>query len=463
MTSVSAQLAAQARLPSSESPHPPLQVVDGADRPDRADRLILFSSIALLLFGPLAFGAVEAWAAFVIEAVAILLLLGWGFHRSRTGQLTIVLNPVFAPMLAFAVLIIAQVLAGHSAYREATMRSGLLYIAYGVLCFLVVQCLNRTNYLRHSIATFIAYGAVIATFALLQSLSSNGRLYWLRSPQNGGWIYGPYVNHNHYAGLMELLVPVALVFALTRSARGTRKMLAIAAASIMACTIFLSGSRGGMLAFTFQLLLLFGFLAKGRSRRSAAVAGFAFIFISLATLIWIGGEGLVSRLGSLRSEAHSEISGGTRLQIDRDTLRMFAQRPLMGWGLGTFVNVYPRFRTFYSEFQVNAAHNDYLQLLAETGLLGFLIFLWFSVTVYSTALKKISNWQRDINGALALAMILSISGLLVHSLIDFNLQIPANAALFYVFCTVAAMPARFYTRQSRRLITDSSDDWGNSG
>ena len=457
MTSVSAHRAVQGTLPKPEISNPPLQVVDGANRPSTADQVILFSTIALLLFGPLAFGAVEAWARFVIEAGAMLLLLGWALHRLRTGQFSLVLNPVFAPMLAFAGLVSMQLLAGQTAYREPTSRSALLYLAYGVMCFLVVQCLNRTSYVRLSVAIFVAYGLMIACFALLQSLSSSGKLYWLRTPVNGGWIYGPYVNHNHYAGLMELLVPVPLVFALTRYASGPRKVLAIAAASVMACTIFLSGSRGGMLAFSVQLLLLLGFLTRVRQHRSAILAACAFVLICVGALAWIGGEGLLSRLASLRSETHAEISGGTRLQIDRDTLRMFAQRPIMGWGLGVFADVYPRFRSFYSEFQVNAAHNDYLQFLAETGSLGFLTLLWFLFTVYRRALKKVADWQKDINGALALAMILSISGLLVHSFIDFNFQIPANAALFWVFCTIAAMPARFYTRQSR-ILTDSSED-----
>lgn len=458
MTSVSAPLAEQATLRKPGISNPPLQIVDGANRPDTADRVILLSTIALLLFSPLAFGAVEVWAKFVIEAGSMLLLLGWVFHRLRTGLFTLVLNSAFFPMLAFGALILTQLVAGQTVYREQTVRSAMLYVAYGVMCFLVVQTLNRTSYLRNSVMIFVVYGTVVAAFALVQGLSSSGKIYWLKAPANGGWIYGPYVNHNHYAGLMELLVPLALVFALTRYGRGPRKMLAIAGAVLMACTIFLSGSRGGMLAFGVQLLLLFWFLARARRHRDTIIAACAFILICVGALAWIGGEGLLSRFASFRSETHTEISGGTRLRIDRDTLRMFAERPMMGWGLGVFADVYPRFRSFYSEFQVNAAHNDYLQFLAETGLMGFLILLWFLFTVYRSALRKVGDWQRDINGALAVAMTLSMSGVLVHCLIDFNLQVPANAALFYVFCTLAAMPARFHTRQSR-ISSDSYRDF----
>ncbi len=138
-----------------------------------------------------------------------------------------------------------------------------------------------------------------------------------------------------------------------------------------------------------------------------------------------------------------ELSGAMRVNIDRDALKMFKHKPILGWGLGTFVEVYPQFRTFYTNFFIDKAHNDYLQLLVETGAVGFAIMLWFLITAYLGALKKLKNWTVDTNGAMGLAAILGVTGILVHSFLDFNLQIPANAALFYVLCTLAAMEPRF--------------------
>jgi O-antigen ligase len=100
--------------------------------------------------------------------------------------------------------------------------------------------------------------------------------------------------------------------------------------------------------------------------------------------------------------------------------------------------VYPQFRSFYTSFFVNQAHNDYAQLLAETGMAGIAIALWFLVLVFRRARTKLENWPETANGVLTLAALLGCVGILVHSLLDFNLQIPANAALFYVLCAIAA-------------------------
>jgi O-antigen ligase len=346
-------------------------------------------------------------------------------------------------MLVFAGLIGLQLAAGLTAYRYQTFHSGMLYCAYGLLCFLLVQCLHRTAQIKRLVISLSAYGFALAMFAVIQSLATNGKLYWIRAPVQGGWIYGPYLNHNHYAGLMEMLVPVPLVFSLTRFARGPRRTLAALAAALMSSTILLSGSRGGMAAFAIQMALLVAILFKKQAPGKTTVVLGIFLGLVIGLLAWLGGGELTRRIASIRAETHVELSGGMRLNIDRDALKMAAHQPVLGWGLGVFPDIYPQYRSFYTHFFVNAAHNDYLQLLVEMGALGFLTMLWFVVVLYSRALRKIGNWHTDINGAVALAAMLGVTGILVHSLVDFNLQIPANAALFYVLCVLAAMEPRF--------------------
>src|SRR5579871_300170 len=416
----------------------------------RIGNVLLYGTFGLLLFGPLAFGAVEPWSIFVLESGTALLMLLWCAKQWLDKEITIQGNPLFLPMGAFGVLILAQLVFRLSAYPHDTISGTMLYAAYAMLCFLSSQALIRSSQARKLAVIFGIYGFVVAFLALLQGIAPNGKLYWIRQPRLGGWVYGPYVNHNHYAGLMELLIPILLVMSLTHLADERERMAAGIAAAVMTGTVFLSGSRGGMLALTteFVFIAILMFRQKKGARIAAAAGAFAVVLISLLT--WLGGKELTSRVSSISSETRYEISGGMRSNIDRDALVMFRKKPVLGWGLEAFPVVYPQFRTFYTNLFVNEAHNDYLQLLTETGIVGFGIMLWFLIQFYRHALPKMGNWMSSVTSALTVACVLGITGILVHSFFDFNLQIPANAALFYVLCTLGAAPPLLQRTRKRK-------------
>jgi O-antigen ligase len=419
--------------------------------PAHLQSAVLFGVFGLLLFAPLAFGAVEPWAIFILEAGSIFLFILWAIQQATAGELQITGSAVFSPMLAFAALIIFQLAWQQTAYRAATASAALLYGSYGLLCFLMVQCLQRRWQVNMLAAGVSFYGFALATFSLIQGLTSNGKLYWIRTPRFGGWIYGPYVNHNHYAGLMEMLTPFPLVIFLSPRVQRQHKAMAGLAAAMMASTIFICGSRGGMLAFAVQMAVLGAvFISRRRSGR-IKLAFAAFLILAFALLAWLGGGELVARMTSIPLEMRTELAGGTRLSIDRDCFRMFLQKPLTGWGLGVFPEVYPQFRTFYTDLLIDKVHNDYLQLLVETGAIGFMVMIWFLFSVYRAAIRKLKVWPGGIDTDMALAALLAVTGILVHSFVDFNLQIPANAALFFVLCAIAGMGPRPGWRHSHHL------------
>jgi O-antigen ligase len=431
----------------------------GSERPPLyalLDVWTFYGLLGLLMLAPLMFGAVEPWSIFILEAATALLCLMWVVQQMVSPQITVKWNSLFPPMLLFAALVLFQILSGRTTYRYDTIRMARLYLTYGALCFVTVQLLQKKAQLKLMATAFSVYGFAVAAFALVQSFTSTDELYWFRTPRQGGSIYGPYVNRSHYAGLMEMLVPIPLVLSLSQFPEEKQRNLARMAAVLIASTIFLSKSRGGMVAFVVQMAVLGVVLAREKKGRTAAASLGIFLVLVAGMLIWLGGSELNQRLISIHSEANTEIAGGTRLDIDRDTLKMFPQKPLIGWGLGAFPEVYPRYRSFYTNLYINEAHNDYLQLLVEMGALGFLTMLWFVGVMYYRALKKIGDWSSDPNGALALIAMVGCTGILVHSVVDFNLQIPANAALFYVSCTVAALDARF-TAPQRRLRMSKRD------
>jgi O-antigen ligase len=215
----------------------------------------------------------------------------------------------------------------------------------------------------------------------------------------------------------------------------------------MASTIFLSGSRGGMLSFVLEIVVFAALtLVQRRNPRPALGAGAVCVSV-LAFLVFLGKGQILGRLG--------DLGPGTRLDITKDCLRMFFHRPMLGWGLGTFPTVYPSYRSFYTNLFVNEAHNDYAQLLVETGLLGFGLMLWFLIGLYRYGLPASGRWEFKWDAAVSLAALLGCTGILFHSFVDFNLQIPANAALFYVLCALAA--SRLSLPSSRSGRTRASD------
>jgi len=433
----------------------------GMDRKLMAAKLgaiLLYGTFGLLMFGPLAFGAVEPWSIFVVETGSVVLTLLWIARQWLDDEVDILWNPLFLPMAAFGILIVLQVALGISAYRHDTIAGGMLYCAYAMLCFLATQTLIRSSQARRIAMILAIYGFSMAALALVQGISPNGKLFWLRTPRLGGWIYGSYVNHNHYAGLMELLVPIPLIICLSHLAHEKTRIAAGVAAAVMVGTIFLSGSRGGMIAIFVEMIVLAVVLFRQKRSVRIAIGVGAFAVVLISLLVWLGGKELTVRVSSISKETRTEISGGMRLSIDRDTLHVFRQKPIMGWGLRTFPVVYPQFRSFYTNFFVNEAHNDYLQLLAETGVLGFGIMVWFLLTLYRRARRKIGDWTSSVTAAVTLACMLSCTGILVHSLVDFNLQIPANAALFYVFCTIAAAPPLLQRSRIRKPVSTEEEE-----
>ena len=410
----------------------------------RAELITLYGCFGLLLFAPLAFGTVEPWSILFLEIGSAALLIVWLKGRFGGDASPIRQNALFGPMVAFAGLVVLQLVAGLSSYRYITWTSALVFSSYAILCFLLAQVLRRAEDLTRLGLGATAYGFLVAFSAVIQDLSNDaktGKIYWLRVPRSGGWIYGPYVNHNHYAGLMEMLFPIPLAMCLSRRVERGPKIALAAAAVFMASTIVLSGSRGGILALAAQTAVVAGFMTFKRKNPKAALALGG---VALVTVLWIflvGGSGLADRLATFHSEAHTELSTGLRVTVTRDCWRMIRERPILGFGLGTFPTAYPPFQSFFSNGFVNEAHNDYVQLLVEMGGAGGLVLVWFLFMLFRAAWSKLRGGKMGVNGGAALAASLGCIGMLVHSFFDFNLQVPANAAWFYVLAVLVAAPS----------------------
>jgi len=195
----------------------------------------------------------------------------------------------------------------------------------------------------------------------------------------------------------------------------------------------LSRSRGGLIALAAEMVVFFAMVVRSRASRRQLLV-FAILLVLLAGF-WFWSDSAHTLLRFLPASG-TDDSVQMRLHILRDGVRMFAARPLLGWGIGTFPAVYPSFRSFYTDLFVNQAHNDYLQLLIECGALGFACAAWFLVVLFRRGLRLRAHGRRT--SAIRTAAFLGAVGICVHSCFDFNLHVPANAAWFFVVCAIAA-------------------------
>lgn len=400
------------------------------------DWTLLACLCVLLGFGPLAFGAVQEWAICTLEVGAAVCVLIWIAGKLVSGRFQLVRSSLFFPIVLFAALVGLQLISGHTAYWFVTWRSGLLWAAYGMIFFVTTQASYRKEEVRAFAFFLIAYGFLVALFSIIQQFTWNGNLYWVVPNRQNGWVYGPYVDHAHYAGLMEMLVPFPLVFAMMNRWQKPQRVVFGFIALLMASTIFLAQSLGGIVSFGVELLFLAILVSVRQRSRRQLVLLFVFAALLALWLATLSPGGISDRIVRLQDPL-GRGGAGDRVRIVKDSLKMIAARPVFGWGLGTFPVVYPSFRSFYTNFFVNAAHNDYVQVAFETGLAGFALVCCFIVLFYRAALNRVANWRVDVRSAATLAAIVATTGILIHSLSDFNLQIPANASLFFALTALA--------------------------
>ncbi len=405
-------------------------VQDGQTRPGQT--ILIAGLSAILMFAVLAYSVFDQWAIAILEVSSALLLLLWIWTRISSGRTHLEATFLYAPTVLFGLIIVVQIVFGLSAYVHVTRVELWKYAAYGGLFLLANQCQQAA---AHRLLTIlVAFGFLVALFALVQDLTSNGKIYWFW-PAVSGRIFGPYANNSHYAGLMEMLSPISLAMALSESAKQHQRLLWLATGILMGGTIFVSGSRGGMIAFTVEMVFLAGLFVASRSRRKAwALCAICLLIGALG--FWMDDGRVLKQIDSLRNPL-TDADVASRLTIARDSLRMVRDRPIVGWGLGLFPFVYPRYRSFSTDFLVNQAHNDYLQALVETGILGFSCVMWFIVNLYRGGIRNLRAHSR-IATAPALGPLVGCTGILVHSLSDFNLHIPGNAALFFALCGIAS-------------------------
>src|SRR6202158_4576369 len=397
-------------------------------------RFLRFGICALVVFAVAAHGGVGEWAQAVFETGAGLLFLAWSIWIFFNREEQPVLSPLLPPLAALLFIVSGQWFFRWTASPYNTRIELQLLLADLIVLFLAVQAFRTLEDCRGFVWFGMGFGFLVSVFAILQHLTSNGKLYWFREISYGGLPFGPYVNRNHFAGFAELVLPLALVPLVLGRVRRERWPVVGLFAVLPIGALLLSASRGGIVSFGAELSVLAMVMILRREMGKQLFAGGAVLLVALLLVSWLVVGQILERLSSVQL---LEVSSGKRASMRRDTWRIFLDHPVLGTGLGTLQQVYPPYETLYDGKIVNHTHNDYLEALAGTGLLGGLCCAWFIGTVFISALGFLKSGDNSFANTLRLCGCTGCWGLLVHSLVDFNLHIPANLLLFLLMSMLA--------------------------
>ena len=485
---------------------------------DACDAIVRWGLVALIAFTPLAFGTVEAWAVAIMEwGIVTLILIEWGSHtlRGEAGRARFILKSgLFLPLALFLALCVLQTVpmpqrwlevlspgsarlyasAGRDTLRQdasavdhfdamveqidlepmpehrpisvdpeaSAVRIQLLAVFFG-LFFLTAAWADRRERILFLLGALTVVGFAVALFGLVQHLTWNGRIYWMRRVPRGT-AFGPFVNHNHFAGYVEMVIPVALSMAFflldarRRLSTGVREgalsqgdpmdgppvgddqelfssrwgqsALAFFASIILVVSLFLSQSRGGILSALLSALILF-FLVWRRIPSRLLVWSSAVILPALTLLftLWVGAD-LLKHHGTMLQAVEHEASLRSRWLVWTAIVRHL---PLAGWtghGIGTFEDTFAPHAPAGGSSRWDKAHNDYLQLIWETGLAAGLLILWGAVVYVRWYIWPGLRARAHPLDLFRLGIAVAVLSLALHSFVDFNLQIGSNGFLF---------------------------------
>ncbi|HXF42353.1 MAG TPA: O-antigen ligase family protein, partial [Pyrinomonadaceae bacterium] len=281
------------------------------------------------------------------------------------------------------------------------------------------------------LAFFIIFIAFIhAFFAILQSVLSPGKIYGIYEREYAE-PYGVFVSRNNYAAWMILAlgIPFGLLFS---GAVKKDKLLLIGAIVVTGGTsILLSRSRGGLIALVFEILLILLFAIRGETklkRNLKLASAAALIILVLIGTVFVGTESTITRLAEDSKEIQFEIS---RQNIWSNSLQIIKDSFPLGVGLGAFGVAYTRYDHSSGIARVEQAHNDYLQIATDAGLIGILLAALFGYLLYKEILPTLKQKDAELRG-ISIGATGCVIGLLVHSLFDFALH-TLSIAIFFLF------------------------------
>lgn len=424
--------------------------------------------LALLLFAPVPYGSVQPWAQLVIAGGVALLVALVIVRAALSGRAAVHGTPLAWPAAAMAGLVGWQLLsAGASVNPPATWESARLYAAYlGLLLVLSVLPLTRARVARLMVV-LVGWAMVLAGvgFARRLGLPVPGSADLDASTR----LTSTFVNPNHQALFFALALFVAVGLLLrpaarrSRDAGGTRpgpsrgpaaslgaRVLLAGGSLVLALALVLTLSRGGIVGAAAGFLAMLALALGSRARSRAVLPILAVVFGVTVYAGWVGLEAVAERFAVTVREPESDL----RWRVWQATLGVVGDAPVAGVGLGAFQDGFSPHRPAEvpAENMVDYAHNDFLQLLAETGIVGLLIALWALAALLTFTVRRWGDRRDPFVRGLVLGGLGAVVAAMVHSLVDFGLHMPANALVLVVLAALLPLVVTLHHDGTRERV-----------
>lgn len=439
-------------------------------------RSCFFIFIFTLIFAPLALGSVEQWSLTIIESLCLMAVAIFFIYASRKKEFFLYEIPGILPLVCIWVYFILQIvplpafiveiispmtyqiysdtvgIVEHISWislsinKKETFLQFLKFTGYLAFYILTIQLLTEKELLKKTVYIIVFFSSALAIFSLIQHLSGTTKIYWFRETF-GASPFGPFVNRNHYAGFMGMLFPIAFGLFLAAKPKFSSKtifqkikeflkekknnmyILIGLGAVIIAFSIFLTLSRGGIISLSLSMLFFTAMLLMKKATRKRQGLIILIICLIVIFVSWFGWDPIISRFEKILT-TEGNIAD-LRVQMWLDSLQIIKDFPLTGTGFGTFIDIYPKYASIKEEIIIEHAHNDYIELLTNGGIIAFLLSGWFVFAVIFKSYRSFSQRRDSYAIYLYIGGITGCISILLHSFTDFNFQIGANGLYFF--------------------------------
>ncbi len=432
-----------------------------------ANKTIFFLFCLMIIFTTLAYGAVHQpiIALFYIFAAFVIVLWAYDSFVTKVFRFnkSLLQIPLFA---AFAYGIfqiipfgtIAETAGVNGIPRTISLEPfwtkvfSLHFLAFFFILAALLTYLNTQIRLKKIAIVITFFGLAYAFFAILQYVLSPDKIYGIYEVQYAQ-PFGSFVNRHNFAAYMEMTMAIPLGLLFVGAVQKDRRLIYVTAVGLMGIALILSGSRGGLVALLAEVFFLIILTTKSNSKGQIWLKiGLAILLLAVIIIgsIFIGGESSLTRLAETAGSADFTTN---RTQIWSVTLDIIKNHWLFGAGLGSYAAVYTTYDTFNGIERVGQAHNDYLQILSDGGIIGLIIAGFFVFLLFRTGLKNV-NTKNPLKRGIAVGALAGCFAILVHSIFDFVLHTTAIAYLFIVLVSLVVVSGERFAGENEEIFPE---------